>query len=105
MKLQEKITPPSESFSGNTTEAVNELILQNKKWNEWVLASQEHQLLHVFQYQNLQRDVFKQPLYQMLVHLFHHGSYTRGQIVNILRQLEVDKIPSTDFIIWSRKNR
>jgi uncharacterized damage-inducible protein DinB len=103
MKLQERIIRPSELFSGTTTEAVNELLLQNKQWNEWILASQEHQLIHVFQYQNMQREVFKQPLYQMLVHLFHHGSYTRGQLVNIMRQLEVDKIPSTDFIIWSRK--
>ncbi|HVG14053.1 MAG TPA: DinB family protein [Chitinophagaceae bacterium] len=103
MKLQERITRPSEIFSGTTTEAISELLQQNKQWNEWISAAQEHQLLHVFQYQNMQREMFKQPLYQMLVHLFHHGSYTRGQLVNIMRQLEVDKIPSTDFIIWSRK--
>lgn len=105
MKLQERITRPSEFFNGTTAEATSELLQQNKQWNEWIMASQEHQLLHVFQYQNMQREVFKQPLYQMLVHLFHHGSYTRGQLVTILRQLDIDKIPSTDFIIWSRKGK
>jgi uncharacterized damage-inducible protein DinB len=39
----------------------------------------------------------------MLLHLFNHGTYHRGQLVNQLRQLGIAKIPPTDFIIWSRK--
>ncbi|MGZ3851281.1 MAG: DinB family protein [Flavisolibacter sp.] len=39
----------------------------------------------------------------MLLHAFNHGTYHRGQLVNMLRQLGVDKIPGTDFIAWSRR--
>jgi uncharacterized damage-inducible protein DinB len=39
----------------------------------------------------------------MLLHLFNHNTYHRGQLVTMLRQLGMDKIPATDFIVWSRK--
>jgi uncharacterized damage-inducible protein DinB len=103
MKLQERITGPMESFNGKMEDAIEGLTLQNKQWNEWINKAQEHHLQHVFQYQNFKGEQFKQPIYQMLLHLFNHGTYHRGQIVNMLRQLGVEKIPQTDFIVWSRK--
>jgi uncharacterized damage-inducible protein DinB len=44
---------------------------------------------------------YKQPIWQMLLHVFNHATYHRGQVVNMLRQLGVDKIPSTDFSTWA----
>jgi uncharacterized damage-inducible protein DinB len=58
---------------------------------------------HVFQYYNTKRELFKDPTWQMLLQVFNHGSYHRGQLVNMLRQLGVEKIPQTDFIVWGRK--
>lgn len=103
MKLQERITIPSESFRGDVRELGNSLLNQNRQWKEWIANANEHQFDHVFQYQNLKREQFKQPVFQMLLHVFNHGTYHRGQLVNILRQLGVEKIPRTDFIDWSRR--
>ena len=103
MKLQERIVIPSESFNGDLKELGNNLLNQNRQWKEWIGNAGEHQLDHVFQYQNLKGEQFKQPIFQMLLHVFNHGTYHRGQLVNILRQLGVEKIPRTDFIDWSRK--
>jgi uncharacterized damage-inducible protein DinB len=103
MKLQERIVRPSESVSGKMKEVSDGLLHQNRQWNDWILSVQEHVLQHVFQYQNSKREQFKQPLYQMLLHLFNHATYHRGQIVTMLRELGIEKIPPTDFIVWSRK--
>jgi uncharacterized damage-inducible protein DinB len=103
LKLQEGITRPSEHFSGDMKELTRQLLQQNRTWQEWVAGASEPQLLHQFKYQTTKRESFKQPVFQMLLHLFNHGTYHRGQIVTMLRQLGVDKIPSTDFIVWSRK--
>jgi uncharacterized damage-inducible protein DinB len=103
MKLSEKIIRPSEGFNGTMKEAAESLLQQNKMWNEWVTAAQEHMLQHVFIYQNTKKEQFKQPVYQMLLHMFNHGTYHRGQLVTMLRQLGVEKIPPTDFIVWSRR--
>ena len=103
MKLQERIIKPSDDFNGDMKELGNNLLHQNRMWYEWINNANEHQLQHVFQYQNTKREQFKQPIYQMLVHVFNHGTYHRGQLINMLRQLGVEKIPRTDFIDWSRR--
>lgn len=103
MKLHERIIIPSENFRGSTKDVSNGLLQQNLQWQEWVNTATDPMLDHVFQYYNSKREHFKQPIFQMLLHVFNHGTYHRGQLVNILRQLGVEKIPQTDFIVWSRK--
>lgn len=103
MKLQERINIPSENFNGDLKELGTAMLYQNRQWKEWISNANTHQLEHVFHYQSLKKEQFKQPIYQMLLHVFNHGTYHRGQLVNILRQLGVEKIPRTDFIDWSRR--
>lgn len=103
VKLQEVVIPPSANFSGRTAEAVQGLLHQNKLWEDWLSSATEMGLEHVFSYYNTKRELFKQPIYQVLLQVMNHGSYHRGQVVNMLRQLGMQKIPQTDFITWSRK--
>ncbi len=103
MKMQERFTFPSENFKGNMANLANGLLQQNKLWEEWVSNASDLSIEHVFQYQNSKREQFKQPIYQMLLHVFNHATYHRGQLINMLRQLDIEKLPATDFIVWSRK--
>lgn len=105
MKMHERMIIPSENFREGTKEVVNGLLNSNRQWEEWVSNASELSLDHVFQYQNSKKEHFKQPTWQMLLHVFNHGSYHRGQLVNMLRQLGVDKIPQTDFIVFTRSRR
>ena len=105
LKLVENINPPVNYFKGDTREVIQNLLQQNKMWEEWVNNSSEMSLDHVFKYHNTKREPFKQPTYQMLLHVFNHGSYHRGQLVGMLRQLGQTKIPQTDFIVWSRSHQ
>jgi len=103
LKLVEKIERPGEGFTGNFQELVKLVNQQSKIWKEWVDNATETQLQHVFFYRNTKREEFKQPVYEMLLHLMNHGTYHRGQLVTMLRQLGVEKIPSTDFSTFCRK--
>ena len=103
MKLQENITRPSTNFSGTTVEALQALLLQNRQWEDWIQSATDMRLEHVFSYFNTKRELFKQPTYQVLLHIMNHGTYHRGQLVNMLRQAGQEKLPVTDFIVWSRK--
>lgn len=103
MKLQEHIRIPSQEFSGNMKELSAALLQVNRQWVEWISHASENLIQHQFKYQNSKRESFKQPIGQMLLHVFNHGSYHRGQLVTMLRQLGMEKIPQTDFIVWSRK--
>lgn len=104
MKLQERINRPSENFNGTMTDICNGLLSQSRQWEEWVSNASDLSLEHVFQYYTTKKELIKMPVYQMLLHVFNHGSYHRGQLINMLRQLGIDKLPSTDFSVWSSKN-
>jgi len=103
LKLQERIQRPSDDFAGDFNTLSKALLQQGKAWSGWIAAASLPQIEHQFKYQNSKRESFKQPVYEMLLHLFNHNSYHRGQLVTMLRQLGVENIPSTDFIEWSRK--
>ena len=99
LKLSEKIIRPSEEFTGNFTELVKKLDQQSTEWKDWVDNATEVQLQHVFAYQNTKKEQFKQPVYEMLLHLFNHGTCHRGQLVTMLRQLGIDKIPDRKSVV------
>jgi len=105
LKLAEKIERPSDHFSGNFEALQKKLLLQSGQWYEWVANASDNQLQHVFAYQNSKREQFKQPVNEVLIHLFNHGTYHRGQLVTMLRQLGIEKIPPTDFIEWCRSKK
>lgn len=105
VKLQERIVFPADDFKGDMRDACNGLLLQAQQWEEWVSNATERTLEHVFQYYTTKREPVKMPVYQVLQHVFNHSTYHRGQLVTMLRQLGVEKIPSTDFFHWARSKK
>jgi uncharacterized damage-inducible protein DinB len=105
MKLHERLVIPSAAFNPTMQEAVNGLLSQSALWETWVNQANDLQLEHVFAYQNSRKEQFKQPIHEMLVHVCNHGTYHRGQLVQMLRALGETKIPATDFIVYCRKRK
>jgi uncharacterized damage-inducible protein DinB len=103
IRLHERMVIPSEAFKSGTKEAVRGLLNQSAQWEDWVCGSSEMQLSHIFAYQNSRREQFKQPVADVLMHVFNHGTYHRGQLVAMLRSLGETKIPATDLIVYTRK--
>ena len=102
LKLAEHPEIQSETFTGSFAALSTRFSKQNQQWVEWVSGATENQVLHVFAYVR-NKEQIKMPVYQMLQHVFNHATYHRGQLVTMLRQLGVDKIPSTDFSAFCRK--
>ena len=105
MKLQEGVVKPSVHFKGSTRDITTALLHQNKLWETWVNNASLPALEHVFMYYDSKREPFKMQISQMLLQVFNHGSYHRGQLVNMLRQQGIQKIPQTDFVVWTRSKK
>lgn len=60
-------------------------------------------LEHVFQYYDSEKVSHKQPVGMTLMHVFNHATYHRGQLITMLRQAGVTKIPYTDFMGYVRR--
>lgn len=103
LRLAERDIEPSEGFTGNIKDLVSELLKTSAIWQRWILETNDANISHVFAYKNSKKEHFKQPVYEMLLHLFNHQTYHRGQIISMFHALGVDKIPATDFILFSRK--
>jgi uncharacterized damage-inducible protein DinB len=78
------------------------LLQQSNWWIEWADRQTEDDLHRKIAYSNRKGDKFEQPAFDILLHLLNHSSYHRGQLVTIMRALDVTQIPQTDFIVYKR---
>ena len=56
----------------------------------------------VMEYKTLKFGVYKNPLWQSMQHLVNHGTYHRGQVTTLLRQLSAEPI-LTDLMHFYRE--
>ncbi|MDB5211111.1 MAG: hypothetical protein JWQ30_1938 [Sediminibacterium sp.] len=98
----EEIIVPSLSFHPAMQEIEDGLLQQNKQWIEWIRSANDADLSYVLPYKNMKGEAFEQEVKEILLHINNHGTYHRGQLVTMLRQLQVEKIPQTDYILYSR---
>ena len=103
LKLAENQVWQSDIYEGSVMELTKNLLAQSKQWKEWIDIATETALAHEFIYRNSKKDQFKQPVFEMLMHLFNHQTYHRGQLITLIRQEGEINIPNTDLIAFLRK--
>jgi len=92
----------SGTYKPTMHELADLLSKQDTLWSSCLTELDEADYKMQFAYHNLKGEAFEQPLFEVLHHLFNHATYHRGQVVTILRQLNVTQIPATDFVHWVR---
>ncbi len=102
MQEHEQVLVPSLTFHPTMKDITNGLLQQNAQWIEWINDLEEVAMEKMLSYKNMKGDPFQQPVKDILLHLNNHGTYHRGQLVSMLRQVGVEMIPQTDYILFSR---
>ena len=103
VKLQEKIIIPTETNYPSIQDVVQGLLKQSAQWVEWVNNSSEMMLKQEYSFQNSKNELYKQAIYETVLHVMNHSTYHRGQLVTMMRTLGVKTIPQTDFMVFLRK--
>ena len=103
LKMQEQLEIPGTAFTGTAVELCNNLLKQSKQWKDWTDLATEAAMEHEFIYRNTKKEQFKQPVHEIMMHLFNHQSYHRGQLVSMFRQVGFTEIPNLDYISFVRK--
>jgi len=102
---EENIVFLSESFRGSFQELTTGFAAQNLQWKEWMDKAGQEQLYESFSFIRNNEPV-TMVLHDMILHVFNHATFHRGQLVTLLRQLGETVIPSTDFSTFTRiKNK
>jgi uncharacterized damage-inducible protein DinB len=99
---QETIKSPGDPFEGKMERLSGSLEEADQKLIEWLEEKQDDHLTENLQYTNIAGLSFVQPYDLLLAHIFNHNTYHNGQLVTMLRASGIDKIPSTDFVVWTR---
>jgi uncharacterized damage-inducible protein DinB len=80
-----------------------------KRWEEveknvmaFVRGLSAERIAHVDEYKTQTAGIFTCPLWQVMQHLVNHGTYHRGQVTTLLRQLGA-KAVSTDMSFYYRE--
>jgi uncharacterized damage-inducible protein DinB len=71
------------------------------RWREWSDGLTDADLLRTVSYKSLKGEPFESPVWQIVLHVVNHGTLHRGQVMAMLRQLDVAP-PPTDLIFFYR---
>jgi uncharacterized damage-inducible protein DinB len=104
-----------ERFQGRSPSSLPEttqfkdLASLRERWNEletrllaFVRGLTQTDLERVIEYKTLKFGVYRNPLWQSMQHLVNHGSYHRGQVTTLLRQLGAQPV-LTDLMHFYRE--
>ena len=69
---------------------------------QYVQSLTEENLLESVVYTDLKGNAHQQVRWQALMHCFNHSTYHRGQVITMMRQLELDDIPALDLVVYQR---
>ncbi|MBW8685456.1 DinB family protein [Chitinophaga rhizophila] len=103
--LVEKTVKPAADFDGVFTDACSRWLEQSAKLSDWVKDVQPVRLNHVVAYYNTRKQYCKSTVIEILMQVFNHATYHRGQLVTLLRQAGITKIPVTDYSEFTRGRR
>ena len=72
---------------------------------DFVLGLDAAGLQRTLEYRSLGGQASVSPYWEMIVHVVNHGTYHRGQVATMLRQLGATPAHSTDMIVFFRERQ
>lgn len=98
LELEEKPVWIPDTFEGTFDEACREWQLVSEAVQQFVKKQYDDKAFeHVLQYYDRKKKSNKMQVSTVLLHVCNHATYHRGQLVTMMRQLGIKKLPSTDF--------
>lgn len=92
-------TSTVKNFSGTNKDLFEEWQMTSMKFKIFV---ENAALENEIQFEH-KGESFSIPVREIIQTVFNHGSYHRGQLVMMMRQVGVLEIPQTDYIEWVRE--
>jgi uncharacterized damage-inducible protein DinB len=82
--------------------STNLFLASAANFNDFVNACNDSFFDENCEYTNLKGEQFSTPFATVIMHCMNHGTYHRGQLVTMFRQLGLEEIPSTDLMTFAK---
>lgn len=88
--------------SKSSSETIHGLMETSQHLIAYVESRSEEQLMEMLAYKNIAGESFTTRISDIILHVVNHGTFHRGQIITMLRQLGYTKLFPTDYIVFCR---
>lgn len=105
LQLATPVIKPAEGFKGSWPEFVQQCSLQSTMLKDLIATASDARLAHTIEYHHPVKGICKSPVQHVILTVFNHSTFHRGQLVTMLRQAGITKIPATDFIEFTRSKK
>jgi uncharacterized damage-inducible protein DinB len=105
LQLASPVIRPAAGFEGSWQEFVQLFSRQSAMLKDFIATASDARLAHTIEYNHPVRGICKSAVQHVILTVFNHSTYHRGQLVTMLRQAGVTKIPATDFIEFTRSKK
>jgi len=102
LHLASPVILPAKDFSGSWEEFIQLFSRQSEMLKDFIATASDAKLAHTIEYHHPERGICKSAVEHVILSVFNQATYHRGQLVTMLRQSGVTKIPQTDFIEYTR---
>lgn len=101
LQLASPVLVPTRTFTGDWEEFTHLFTRQSEQLKDFVATASDAKLAHTIEYNRLAKGIGKSAVVDALLTVFNHSTFHRGQLVTMLRQSGVSKIPPTDYIKYT----
>lgn len=94
--------PPSAQFKNP---GIDQFLTASKNFIEFVESKDETYFDNSTTYKNIKGETYTTVNNGIIMHCMNHGSFHRGQLITILRELGISDLPATDLIVFLRQSK
>ncbi len=98
-----RLTGVAHSWPAEQDRSIGTLLKHARVLRDHVRVLHAGALERTHSYHDLKGNAHEQVAWRMLMHAFNHASYHRGQVVTMMRQLELDEVPALDLVVFQRQ--
>jgi uncharacterized damage-inducible protein DinB len=91
--------PPTAQFKDPL---ISDFVKTSKDFLDFVSSKDEAFMADFTEYKNNRAELFKTHNYGMIMHCMNHSTFHRGQLITLLREVDITELPSTDLITFLR---
>ncbi|MCW5907689.1 MAG: DinB family protein [Chitinophagales bacterium] len=103
IKGEQATTWPSEDLNETFLGSLERWQKTSEEIAAFVKTKDKHYLNGTITYTNTKGLQFTNRIEDLLFHLVNHGTFHRGQLITMLREVGEEKLPSTDLIAYIRQ--
>jgi uncharacterized damage-inducible protein DinB len=93
---------PSTHFSGTDEDALRSLERSSFEIADYAINISNEKIHEDLSFKSLDGKEYTMQIYDIIQHCLNHSTFHRGQIITMLRELDITELPSTDYIAYLR---